>query len=77
MKEAGLVRELRLNSDRHRYEIERQEPHQHMVCLNCGRVIEFTCGHCSEVHGDLADQHGFHITGARVKLLGYCADCQA
>jgi len=76
LKEAGLVRDLRLNGERHRYEIERQEPHQHMVCLNCGRVIEFTCGHCAEVHGDLADQHGFRITGARVKLLGYCADCK-
>jgi Fur family ferric uptake transcriptional regulator len=75
LKEAGLVHELRLNGERHRYEVERQEPHQHMVCLNCGRVIEFTCGHCPEVHGDLADQHGFRITGARVKLLGYCADC--
>jgi Fur family ferric uptake transcriptional regulator len=76
LKEAGLVRDLRLKGDRHCYEIERQEPHQHMVCLNCGRVIEFMCGHCSEVHGDLADQHGFRITGARVKLLGYCTDCQ-
>jgi Fur family ferric uptake transcriptional regulator len=76
LKEAGLVRELRLHGERHRYEIERHEPHQHMVCLNCGRVIEFTCGHCPEVHGDLADQHGFRITGARVKLLGYCADCK-
>jgi Fur family ferric uptake transcriptional regulator len=77
MKESGLVRELRLNGERHRYEIDRNEAHQHMVCLNCGEVIEFTCGHCPEIHGGLAKKHGFHITGARVRLLGYCADCQA
>jgi Fur family ferric uptake transcriptional regulator len=77
LKESGLVHELRLNGDRYRYEIKPHEPHQHMVCLNCGKVIEFTCDHCAEVHKDLADKHGFRITGARVKLLGYCVDCQA
>lgn len=77
LKESGFVRELQLNGDRCRYEIERNEPHQHMVCLVCGKVIEFTCGHCSDVHGDLAEKYGFRIIGARVKLSGYCADCQA
>jgi Fur family ferric uptake transcriptional regulator len=77
LKESGVVRELRLNSDHCRYEIERGEGHQHMVCLGCGKVIEFVCSHCKEVHSGLADQYGFEITGARVRLLGYCADCQA
>ncbi len=77
LRESGLVRELRLNGDRCHYEVERGEGHQHMVCLGCGRVIEFICSHCPDVHGGLADQHGFHITGARVELVGYCADCQA
>ena len=77
LKEMDLVEEHRLGEEHSHYESVRGKPHYHFTCLDCGRVIEFTCGHCSEVHGDLADQHGFHITGARVKLLGYCADCQA
>jgi Fur family ferric uptake transcriptional regulator len=77
MKECGLVHELRLNGERCRYEIEQDEAHQHMVCLTCGKVIEFTCSHCTDVHGDLAHKYGFRITGARVKLLGHCAECQA
>ena len=77
LKETGLVRELRLDDDCYRYELERGEGHQHMVCLGCGKVIEFVCDHCQEVHSDLAVQHSFEITGARVKLLGYCADCRA
>jgi Fe2+ or Zn2+ uptake regulation protein len=76
LKESGLVRELQLAGNCHHYEIKRGEGHQHMVCLGCGRVIEFTCNHCKEVHSDLADQYGFEITGARVKLSGYCTDCQ-
>jgi Fe2+ or Zn2+ uptake regulation protein len=76
LKESGLVRESMLNGDRYHYEMEREELHQHMVCLGCGKVVEFTCGHCLDVHGDLADRHGFRIIGARVRLSGYCADCQ-
>jgi Fe2+ or Zn2+ uptake regulation protein len=77
LKESGLVRELWLHGDRYYYEVNRGEGHQHMICLGCGRVIEFTCHHCPDVHGALAHRHNFQIIGARVKLLGYCADCQA
>lgn len=77
LKELELVRELHLDREHHRYEIERGEEHQHLVCLGCGRVIEFKCAHCVPIHQDLADRYGFQITGNRVELLGYCAECQA
>ena len=77
LKELGLVHELRLDGDRCHYEIAGAETHHHLVCLGCGKVVEFTCSHCKQVHGHLAEQYNFEITGERVKLLGYCADCQA
>jgi Fe2+ or Zn2+ uptake regulation protein len=75
LREIGLISELHLDGE-NRYEIRRDEEHQHMVCLGCGRVIEFKCAHCTRVHRDLAAQYGFKITGSRVELLGYCAECQ-
>lgn len=77
LKECGVVRELRLNGNRYRYEIAHGETHQHMICLGCGKIIEFTCGYCSAVQKKLVQEHSFHVTGMRVKLLGYCAECQA
>lgn len=76
LKASGLVCELRLNGDRRRYEIERGPRHQHMVCLGCGKVIEFLCNDDTDAHRDVAAQHGFQIARTHVKLLGYCADCQ-
>jgi Fur family ferric uptake transcriptional regulator len=81
-EELGLVRALHLEGEHHRYEIARDgahpgREHQHMICLGCNRVIEFECGHCAETHQDLAERYGFQITGSRVQLLGYCADCRA
>jgi len=77
LKERGVVRELRLHGNRYRYEIAQEETHQHMICLNCGKVIEFTCRHCADVQQYLVREHSFRVTGVRVKLLGYCAECQA
>lgn len=76
LRESGLISELHLDRDLLRYEIQRDEEHQHLVCLGCGRVIEFKCAHCTRMHRDLALQYGFKITGSRVELLGYCAECQ-
>jgi len=75
-EEFGLIRALRLEREHHRYEIAREDGHHHLVCLGCGKVIEFQCAHCAQVHQGLADGHGFQITGSRVELLGYCAECQ-
>ena len=72
----GLVWALHLEGAHHRYEIAREDGHHHLVCLGCGKVIEFQCAHCAQVHQGLADGHGFQITGSRVELLGYCAECQ-
>jgi Fur family ferric uptake transcriptional regulator len=77
LKEYGVVRELRLNGNRYRYEIAQEETHQHMICQGCGKVIEFNCSHCSDVHKGLVQEHKFHVTGVRVKVLGYCSECQA
>jgi Fur family ferric uptake transcriptional regulator len=77
LKDSGLVRELRLTGDRRQYEFIRGEGHQHLVCLECGKVVEFVCSHTKEIYYHLADQHKFKITSARVRLIGYCVDCQA
>jgi Fe2+ or Zn2+ uptake regulation protein len=74
LKELDLVSELQLAGDHSRYEAQSQE-HQHLVCLNCGKVVEFQCGHCAAVHQKVASEHGFSITSGRVELFGYCEEC--
>ena len=74
LKDLDLVSELHLAGDHYRYEAQSGE-HQHLVCLNCGKVVEFQCAHSSKIHEKLADQHGFKITTSRVELFGYCEEC--
>jgi Fur family ferric uptake transcriptional regulator len=74
LKELDLVTELHLAGDHYRYEAQCGR-HQHLVCLGCGKVIEFQCSHCAAMHKELSVQHGFAIRSTRVELLGYCKEC--
>jgi len=74
LKELDLVSELHLAGDQSRYEAQSDE-HQHLVCLGCGKIVEFQCAHCAAVHQRLASEHGFSITAGRVELFGYCEEC--
>ena len=71
----GLVRALRVG-DQHLYEIKKEEEHHHLICLGCGKVIEFRCEHCGELFKVLAKRYDFQVTGSRVQLLGYCSECR-
>lgn len=50
--------------------------HHHIICTQCGRVIEFEqCG-LGELAEELAQQLGFQLTGHLVEFYGVCADCR-
>lgn len=58
-----------------RYEIQTQTPHQHLVCDNCGTVIEITLGFIDELAGNLKEKANFHVHTHRLTIVGRCAKC--
>ena len=76
LKELGLIQELHFSESHHYYEVKPSTEHHHLVCLGCGRVIEFECGLCSEMKQEIARKNGFEITGAEVQVTGYCSRCR-
>lgn len=52
------------------------ETHDHLVCLECGRVEDvprYPETSCSTPKQD----HGFQVTGCRLTYTGYCPECAA
>jgi Fur family ferric uptake transcriptional regulator len=76
LKETEVVRELHLDDEHHHYELDGKDEHSHLVCLECGLVIEVDSGAFAEAAVAAAETHGFEIASAQVELAGYCADCQ-
>ncbi len=77
LKEMGLVVELHFNESHHHYEMKQQANHHHLVCLECGRVVEFKGDIPPEMRQKIAREKGFEITGVEVHISGYCSQCRS
>jgi len=76
LKKVGLVEEAHIDETRHCYEIKPATEHYHLVCLECGRVVEFQYPLARLVKRKVIEAKDFEITGSEVRMTGYCPTCQ-
>lgn len=50
--------------------------HEHLICLRCGRVLEFSNEQLERMLPVIADEHHFQHQRHRVEIFGVCRDCQ-
>lgn len=77
LTEAGLAREVRFGDGKSYYEHHyNHEHHDHMICTECGKVIEFFSPEIENLQETVAAEYGFKLTHHSMRILGLCADCQ-
>jgi Fur family ferric uptake transcriptional regulator len=76
LKKLGLVDELHFEETHHHYEVKPSAEHHHLVCLGCGKIVEFECSLSQRMRQDIARKKGFEVTGVEVNMTGYCAKCR-
>ena len=58
---AGLVEKHNFESGQAYYELDSGEHHDHMVCVETGKVIEFVSAEIEQAQKKIADAHGYDI----------------
>lgn len=58
-----------------RYESRRGGHHDHLICLGCGKIIEFTEPSIEELQASVARRLGFRILDHRLEITGLCREC--
>lgn len=76
LKNLGLIEEFHFDESHHHYEIKHPAEHHHLVCLGCGKIIEFKYPLARLVKKNAVEAKDFEITGSEVRMSGYCADCR-
>ena len=76
LKKLGLVEEVHFDEAHHHYEIKPSTEHHHLVCLGCGRVIEFQYPLTRLVKRKVTEAKDFEITGSEIRMTGYCPTCR-
>ena len=76
--QAGIVQEREFGDGQARYEIvSNHNHHDHLVCLKCGKIIEFENMDIENLQEQVAREHSFMIRRHKLELYGECRDCQA
>lgn len=75
LAEADLVEQKSFVDGRHVYEVNMPgEHHDHLICLDCGLVIEFENEEIEKLQEKIAAAHGLELKVHRLDLFGRCLD---
>ncbi len=75
--DCGFIRLFKLGENHAHYEQVIGKPHHdHLFCVECGKVIEFSSSTLEALHSELAKKHGFASSDYHVEISGLCRNCQ-
>lgn len=73
---AGLVVRHRFEDGRAVFELNKGEHHDHIVCVECGRVEEFVDEMIERRQREIAEKAGFTMTDHCLYIYGLCPKCR-
>lgn len=76
LTENGFVTEVRMRGLPARYEWASKEHHDHLTCVECGKICEFENDQIEELQKKIARELGFELTDHILELYGRCSDCR-
>lgn len=75
--ESGIVRRIQPIGSPALYETRVGDNHHHLICRECGTVVDVDCAVGFRPCLEAADDHGFDIDEADVAYWGRCPGCRS
>ena len=60
-----------------RYDGARPNPHPHLICVRCERILDPEIRLFDELPRELTETYGFRLLNHRIDIYGICPECQA
>jgi Fur family transcriptional regulator, ferric uptake regulator len=77
LQECGLVSKYRFAENTSRYEKAFGRPqHHHLICLECGDIIEFVNDHLDTLQDEVCSEKGFTPQSSTLQIFGKCSKCR-
>jgi Fur family ferric uptake transcriptional regulator len=73
----GLICELHTGGSGRSYTIGAPEHHHHLICSNCGEVVDFSGYDLTSLEERLSRETGFEIEEHLLEFIGRCQNCKA
>lgn len=78
--DAGIVSRHHFEGGKSVFELSQKKHHDHLVCLKCGKVVEFEDDLIEQRQLDISKEHNIKLTNHSLYLYGECNDvdeCEA
>jgi Fur family ferric uptake transcriptional regulator len=76
LAECGLAKERDFGGGQTLYEVtHRGQHHDHLICTECGDIIEFEDTRIEELQKKVAKEHDFIMRDHRLEIYGRCSKC--
>ncbi len=76
LKESKILEEQDFGDGKKFYERSQgRKHHDHLICIKCGKIIEFENEAIERLQDAEAKKHQFKIVYHSLKLFGFCKDC--
>lgn len=75
LEKLGIVDHVHLGHGRAVYHLA-DDPHQHLVCEQCGNVLEVPYEVFADLEAELLDSYDFKIRSHHFAVLGRCSNCR-
>lgn len=76
LRQKGLIKVIDIGSGQRRYDFVTDE-HQHIRCVECGKVRDIDMDANGDNLTELADKTEFEVLGYNIDIYGICPDCKA
>ena len=73
---AGLVSRHHFEGGNSVFELDKGKHHDHIMCMKCGKVDEFTDSVIEKCQDDIAEKLGYELTDHSLYLYGFCSACK-
>ncbi|NDK98108.1 ferric iron uptake transcriptional regulator [Photorhabdus bodei] len=71
--DAGIVTRHNFEGGKSVFELTQQHHHDHLICLDCGKVIEFSDKYIEKRQKNIAERYGIKLSNHSLYLYGHCS----
>ena len=58
------------------FELDDGHHHDHLICVMCGKVVEFVDEEVEKRQAEVAAKHGYELVDHSMALYGVCPECR-
>lgn len=75
LEDSELISSISFGTDGKKYEGKNKKHHDHIICTNCGDILEFYDEEIEKLQEKVAADNGFVMSDHTMQIYGICSKC--